>query len=443
MVIRLHAWILVAFAVPGAIRADNPSFMPAKADHLIIQSLSKIEARDTEEAKQGLPRRKVARDSQVFHFHRKDGTRITAIDGKRTAEHGRDSAMAATLWSTDDGQTWTWREGPSDDAAFYGPATAGEKAAIQLRGSGEILSISATSLPMKRNVPGNEGFFEKHPNFIGATQRYYLNQRRSVDGWQQASRECGLLDTPNAVPIHGDNGRSSPGFILQHGLIELPNGDLLATLYGNNEGDQTDAYRADGYPPSFNMYKCRVIVVRSSDGGRTWGSEREVAHRWMSARDEGDSASTAGNIKVPAITQEGFNEADLALAPNGDIVCLMRSGGRISTPSAPVYSTPLYMARSADGGETWSAPRQVAPFGVNPDLATLGNGIMVATYARPGGWIMFSTDNGMTWKGHRQVTTSDSYTALLVTGPNEFVVYYHQSGAVWGEEFRVDLKPVK
>jgi hypothetical protein len=187
------------------------------------------------------------------------------------------------------------------------------------------------------------------------------------------------------------------------------------------------------------MYKSRVIVVRSSDRGRTWGRERAVATRWMSGRDGGESASTSGNMRVPAVTQEGFNEADLVAAPNGDILCLMRSGGRISTTTAPIYSTPLYQSRSTDGGETWSDPVQIAPFGVNPNAIALENGVLVASYSRPGGWIMFSTDNGLTWKGHRQLTGSDAYTGLLATGKDRFTVFYSKDGGIVGEFFRVAL----
>jgi hypothetical protein len=162
----------------------------------------------------------------------------------------------------------------------------------------------------------------------------------------------------------------------------------------------------------------------------------------MSGRDGGDNASTSGNMRVPAVTQEGFNESDLVTAPNGDILCLMRSGGRISTPTAPIYSTPLYQARSTDGGESWNDPVQIAPFGVNPNAIALENGVLVASYSRPGAWIMFSTDNGHTWSGHRQLSTSDSYTGLLVTGKDEFTVYYNQGGMV-GETFRVTLRADK
>jgi len=425
-------------AITACAWADSPSFTPVPAPQLEVKSLSKHEARDSEEAKAGGPRIKIARGNQVFQFKRNDGTRVTVIDGKRSEANQNNSKIAATLWSTDDGKTWVWREGPADDAVNFGPGTKSEEAAVQFRDDGEILSIGATSLQMKRNIAGNEAFFRDHPNLVNVRERHYLNQRRSTDGWVTARREAAPVDTPNAKVLTGDDGRGSPGFLMHHGIVELPNGDLLGTMYGNNAEDQADDNRSAGYPPSFGMYKTRVVVVRSSDRGRTWGRERVVATCWMSGRDGGESAATSGNMRVPAVTQEGFNEADLVVAPNGDLLCLMRSGGRISTPTAPIYATPLYQSRSTDGGEIWGDPVQIAPLGVNPNAIALENGVLVASYSRPGGWIMFSTDNGQTWKGHRHLTPSDAYTGLLATGKNEFVVYYSQSGTMYGETFRVD-----
>ena len=435
------AAMLLAVAAVSAcpLLADSPPFTPQPAPHLNISSLRRIEARDTAEVKTGGPRIKVARGNQIFQFKRSDGTRVTVIDGKRSEANRNNSKFAASLWSTDDGQTWAWREGPSDDAANFGPGTASEEAAVQFRDNGEILSIAATSLGMKRNIPGNEDFFRERPNLVNIRERHYLNQRRSMDGWVTAKREGAPLDTPNAVSLTGDDGASSPGFLMHHGILELPNGDLIGTIYGNNREDQSEDNRSAGYPPSFGMFKTRVMVVRSSDRGRTWGRERMVATRWMSGRDGGESAATSGNMRVPAVTQEGFNEADLVIAPNGDILCLMRSGGRISTPTAPIYSTPLYQSRSTDLGETWSDPVQIAPLGVNPNAIALENGVLVASYSRPGGWIMFSTDNGLTWKGHRHLTNSDAYTGLLAIGKDEFTVYYAADGGVFGETFRVTL----
>jgi hypothetical protein len=85
---------------------------------------------------------------------------------------------------------------------------------------------------------------------------------------------------------------------------------------------------------------------------------------------------------------------------------------------------------------------QIAPFGVNPNAIALENGVLVASYSRPGAWIMFSTDNGHTWNGNRQLSNSDSYTGLLTVGKDVFTVYYNQGGMV-GETFRVTLRADK
>jgi hypothetical protein len=43
---------------------------------------------------------------------------------------------------------------------------------------------------------------------------------------------------------------------------------------------------------------------------------------------------------VPAVTQEGFAEADLAIAPNEDVVCVMRSGGASGEHVMKLFPTP-------------------------------------------------------------------------------------------------------
>ena len=126
---------------------------------------------------------------------------------------------------------------------------------------------------------------------------------------------------------------------------------------------------------------------------------------------------------VPAITQEGFREADLTLAPNGDLICVMRSGGR-NAGSATLFPTPLYCSRSSDKGRSWTPPALIADRGVCPNLVTMSNGIIVCTYSRPGNWLIFSEDSGRTWKGAFQFGSTDSYNYLLEVAPNTLQVYH-------------------
>ena len=57
-------------------------------------------------------------------------------------------------------------------------------------------------------------------------------------------------------------------------------------------------------------------------------------------------------------------------SPSGDILCAMRSGGRIGVHKAPIFPTPLYVARSHDEGRSWTPPVPIADRGVCPYLVT-------------------------------------------------------------------------
>lgn len=111
----------------SCVRADSPPFTPLPAVQLEVKSIAKHEVRDSEEAKAGGPKIKVARSNQVFQFKRADGTRVTVMDGKKSEANRNNSKIAASLWSFDDGKSWTWREGPSDDAANSGPGSVEKK----------------------------------------------------------------------------------------------------------------------------------------------------------------------------------------------------------------------------------------------------------------------------------------------------------------------------
>lgn len=323
-----------------------------------------------------------------------DGRLVVSGDGK-------------SAWSHDGGLTWrTGPRGPDDKTVFD-------------LGNGEILSCSMTS------VKRTDG-------------RYDLFQRRSLDGWKTVQNETAILESPQASPAGGDAGDRHDGLLMHHGILALKNGELMATMYGNFQGD---TQLADGYPLEFNLRKYRTVVVFSSDRGRTWRNPITVAYDKMLCRGVDPDSSAKSTAVVPAVTQEGFCEADLTRAPNGDLLCVMRSGGRISK-FAPIFPTPLYLSRSSDEGQTWSPPVQIADRGVCPQLVTLDNGIIVCAFARPESWLIFSDDHGATWKGLFRFSGSDSYSSVLPVGSDSVLVVHHGNGprgepAVVGTFFRV------
>ncbi len=327
-------------------------------------------------------------------------------DGRIVTGSGQNS-----MWSYDNG--FTWEEGPESRM---------EKVAIDL-GNDEIMSIRRNS---KRRPDG----------------KYSLRLQRSTDNWKTVEVEQAELDIPNAsYTVTGSGGRVD-GFLFHHGLIQLPNGDLVASLYGNYEGD---VLLCAGYPTELNQRKYRTVVVFSKDKGKTWGDPVHVAYDKMLGRGipldhnmvgKSIPESRAGRpMLVPAITMEGFRESDLTIASNGDLVCVMRSGGRNPAMGVNLFPTPLYCSRSSDGGKHWTPPEQIADRGVSPNVITMSNGIIVCTYSRPGNWLVFSDDNGKSWKGAFQFGTTGATNFLVETAP-DIIQVYHEIGENNSEELR-------
>jgi hypothetical protein len=316
-------------------------------------------------------------------------------DGRIVVGTGENS-----MWSHDGGHTWV-----------RGKESRMDKTAIDL-GDGEIISISRNS---KRQEKGN----------------FSLGINRSIDNWNTIVSETAELDIPNAsFTVTGSGGRID-GFLFHHGLVELENGDLIGTMYGNFEGD---TQLCDGYPTELNQRKYHTIVVFSKDKGQTWGKPVHVAYDKMLGRGIPDDHKMIGKSIpisrasktsiVPAVTQEGFREADLIQAANGDLICVMRSGGRNPTPGVNLFPTPLYCSRSIDGGKTWTPPEQIADRGICPNLVRLSNGIIVCTYSRPGNWLIFSDDNGLTWKGAFQFGVTGATNYIIESEPNTVQVFH-------------------
>jgi Neuraminidase (sialidase) len=317
--------------------------------------------------------------SSVFRFS----------DGRMCVTGGKDEEGKWFSYWSEDGKTW--EKGPLGPPAQM----------VHDFGDGEILSIYSTTFPRPDG-------------------RFTAKQQRSTDNWKTYQEEEGIADIPLATSHSTDSSSRDPGMLMHHGIVELPSGELLATLYGHYKGD---AIPADAYSTDLGMTKFRVVVVSSSDRGKTWSNPVSVAYETMlGALNEPDITGSKFTI-VPAITQEGFGEPDLAIAPNGDVICVMRSGGASGEGVMKIFPTPLYMSRSSDGGKTWTPPMGIADRGCNPHVVTLENGVMVCAYARPGAWVVFSDDNGKTWKGHTQVDNGRKYCYLVAMGPDQFMVF--------------------
>jgi hypothetical protein len=333
-------------------------------------------------------------------------------DGRIAVGTGKNS-----MWSTDNGKSW-----------IPGPETKIGKNVLDL-GDGEAIAFEFNT------------YLRPDGKFDGALLR-------STDNWNTIVSEKIIVDIPNASFTVTGSGSRRNGFMFHHGSLKLSNGDLLSTMYGNYNGDTE---LCDAYPPELGQRKYHTIVVRSHDGGRTWGEPVHIAYNKMLGRGIPDDHDMLGKSipanrhsvlsVVPAVTMEGFRESDLVQATNGDLVCIMRSGGRNIESTAPHFPTPLYCSISKDEGRSWSVPKQVADRGISPNLLTMSNGIIVCTYGRPGNWLIFSDDNGHSWKGAFQFGNTGATNYVEEVGPNLIQVYHEvgdgESCDLWASFFTV------
>ena len=235
-----------------------------------------------------------------------------------------------------------------------------------------------------------------------------------------------------------DGGRPHQAMRLHRSLLELPDGDLLATAYG--------CFKTDRIPSAYQpkMMKLRSVLFRSRDDGISW-----------------DLVST---IAVGDVGSEGFGEPALCRLSRGPhsgrLICLMRTG------------RDLYQATSDNDGVTWSAAKPVAFPGidihdtaswkqfvntedawvrrypvaagalVDPELVELKSGVLACaigvripekacfrdpTCARNGNYLAFSRDGGATWSRVLQLTSgvwTTHYMGLCEIRPNQLYVTY-------------------
>ena len=220
----------------------------------------------------------------------------------------------------------------------------------------------------------------------------------SVDNGLTLKSETATIHIPEGSGGTGDDGSWFEGPVVDHTIVQLRDGSLLAAMYGQFK---TDRVPVPTMPAKWNCFKYRTFVVRSTDRGRTWDYLATVAYD-------------------PGVGLESFCEPDLLPLPDGGILCFMRTGG-----SGGKF-TPLYLSRSNDDGKTWSTPEAIADRGVWPNACRMKNGVLVCTYGRPGNWLMFSLDDGRTWLGHfcfhDGVTTS--YNSVEEVEPDTLLVVF-------------------
>ncbi len=159
--------------------------------------------------------------------------------------------------------------------------------------------------------------------------------------------------------------------------------------------------------------KCPVVILRSTDNGRSFDFWGEIPYQPAPAADP------------KAADRFGFSEHGMNFMPDGSALCLLRTDDGHG-------QGPLYQSRSTDNGRTWSKPVVFDDLGVWPQMLTLKNGVTLAAYGRPGLYVRASVDpSGREW-GKRVVLVppgkymSDtcSYTSFLPLSDDTALIAY-------------------
>lgn len=208
-------------------------------------------------------------------------------------------------------------------------------------------------------------------------------------------------------------------------ILECADGTLLCPIWGKRV--QEEAWRSG--------------VIRSRDGGHTWGEYATIAY---------DPDATCPAPSPDDYHCAGYNETTLLELPDGRLLAVLRQqgvhGGRRE----------LDRAMSADGGRTWTTPTRMNLWGTSPSLHLLSSGFIVLGYRNhlgnpqgldaPGVGVSLSHDGGLTWsehslledsQGHRYAHEFEAgYPAFLSLGDGStLVVFYSYDPALPAERY--------
>ncbi|MEO6876508.1 MAG: hypothetical protein ABI222_16965, partial [Opitutaceae bacterium] len=328
----------------------------------------------------------------------------------------------ATVVSRDGGKSWNrWtHEENHDDVNLEG--------GVVQCADGTILALDSYVMPGEKKDHGIGELWKSHDDF------------RTLEGptWVDF-----FLPTIQFTSSTDDGGRPHGAARLHRSIIELPNGDLLTTMYAQFAGDTASA----GYIAS--MKKSRTVVIRSGDHGGSWAYLATVA--------------VDGGVGT-----EGFSEPVLARITQGNhagrLVCIMRTGRE------------LYQSDSDDDGKSWTRPKPSVFPGidiyrtqlweslfvdpkardyvpnpdmlgsiVDPDLIEMQNGTLVCSFGvrtpekkykqnwrspMNGNYLAFSRDGGETWGSVVQYLSgmpTTQYTGVREIAPDVLYVVYDNS----------------
>ena len=269
------------------------------------------------------------------------------------SQHGRERAADEetdrVVESYDDGETW--QPAPDDYPLVFRDPQTGRiidrfGVSIGYLGDGTIAHI------------GHNTQLQHDVGSAGGRMHDEFQQDDPTFRFQRASGDGKLLETINFKVPGMPWGRAS--YQAYSPVLEMDDGDLLAAMEWCKILPE-DRWRHEAHGRVWT-YLFGVFIVRSGDGGRTW--------EYVTQFDPDEVKPVYGIFDRSV--DDGLDEAHMAKLSNGDILCVMRTGS---------YS-PMWQARSRDGGRTWDPPESTGWPAVKPQLQVMPNGVLACSSGR-------------------------------------------------------------
>lgn len=179
-------------------------------------------------------------------------------------------------------------------------------------------------------------------------------------------------DTMLAITRDGGRSWSSPRVILPHGDKAGP---MSSVILGDSRRKQLlhlAEWQAGGFPAPDLAHETLLELQVSRDGGRTWSPPRRIARVRTVGGDLRDPATR--RVIRPSVASFGLDR---------------RSGAMYAAWTDSRFAAgktdQVVIARSTDGGRTWSAPARVATgakgISIIPSVAAAGGRVAVTYFA--------------------------------------------------------------
>jgi len=231
-------------------------------------------------------------------------------------------------------------------------------------------------------------------------------------------------------------------------VTQLGNGDLLVSFF------DSVYYTEDGK----RKRRAEPYVVRSTDGGATWGKPEVVTTPYQDTAGIGRRIFVSGpaaQLKGPHVVlpiyyepqaghyvtsvvhsedfgrtwtkacdvdreaslafSYGFCEASIARVSDGRLIILMRPG--------------MHQAYSSDEGLTWTKATQLPHRGDAPTVMLTSKQRLLVAHRHPGTAVTISADDGATWSRPHQVdTVGGAYPGLVELKDGSILCIYYEEG---------------